>query len=216
MSKNIYIVYETTNLINGKYYIGVHNLSRVDYLGSGKLLKLAIKKYGRSNFIRETIKEFHNEKDAYDYENFIVDDKMVYNRNCYNITIGGGIPPTLKGKDHPFYNKTRSKEHCKRISESKIGVYSGKNNPMYGRKGKLSPLWGKRYTQEESKAHSIKITNLYKNGFNPRGIGCYIFGKYFKSYREAGRVIGVYHKTITSWCNNNIPHCYSISKEGKL
>ena len=59
-----YIVYETTNLINGKYYIGVHRKNGKNYLGSGKILIYAIKKYGRDNFMREILRKFDNKKDA--------------------------------------------------------------------------------------------------------------------------------------------------------
>lgn len=46
----MYYLYKTTNLINHKYYIGVHyseDIDNDDYLGSGKHLKSAIKKYGK-------------------------------------------------------------------------------------------------------------------------------------------------------------------------
>ena len=49
-------VYKTTNLINGKIYIG-QNKGTIDlsYLGSGKLIFRAIKKYGRKNFRLEVL-----------------------------------------------------------------------------------------------------------------------------------------------------------------
>lgn len=41
-----YIIYETTNNKNGKKYIGCHVTDNLndEYLGSGKYLKIAIKK----------------------------------------------------------------------------------------------------------------------------------------------------------------------------
>jgi group I intron endonuclease len=50
-------IYEVTNLVNGKTYIGQHITDNLEdgYLGSGKALKAAIKKYGRDNFRKEVL-----------------------------------------------------------------------------------------------------------------------------------------------------------------
>jgi hypothetical protein len=47
----LYTVYRTVNQINQKFYIGVHKtMNPMDnYLGSGKILGRAIKKYGKEN-----------------------------------------------------------------------------------------------------------------------------------------------------------------------
>lgn len=84
-----YIVYKTTNLLNGKFYIGVHNGENEKYLGSGRLLRCAIKKYGVENFIRETLMEFNNAIDAYDYEKTLITDDLIRSSDCYNIGPGG-------------------------------------------------------------------------------------------------------------------------------
>lgn len=55
------IVYRTENKITGKFYYGVHNNTRERYLGSGELLKKAIEKHGRDNFVRRTVMEFDTE-----------------------------------------------------------------------------------------------------------------------------------------------------------
>ena len=51
-----FTIYKTTNKANGKYYIGQHQTEDLEdgYLGSGKHLKAAIKKYGKS-FVKEIL-----------------------------------------------------------------------------------------------------------------------------------------------------------------
>lgn len=44
------IIYKTTNKINGKIYVGLDTKNNPKYLGSGKIIKFAIKKYGKENF----------------------------------------------------------------------------------------------------------------------------------------------------------------------
>jgi hypothetical protein len=59
-----YYIYKTTNLVNGKAYIGKHNGALTDdYLGSGTLLKCAIEKYGRENFKKEILYISKNEEE---------------------------------------------------------------------------------------------------------------------------------------------------------
>ena len=93
----MFIVYKTTNKINKKFYIGVHCLeakkSHKTYFGSGKLIKLALKKYGRENFVVETLFEFNDLKSALDKEKEIVNEEFIKDDTNYNLTVGGSIPP---------------------------------------------------------------------------------------------------------------------------
>ena len=52
-----YIIYRTTNTVNNKEYTGYHSTKDLNdgYLGSGKRLKPAIKKYGEDKFIRKIL-----------------------------------------------------------------------------------------------------------------------------------------------------------------
>ena len=85
-----YFIYLTTNLINGKKYIGQHyGYPNDKYLGSGVTLNRAINKYGKENFERKilefTTKDLVDEREKYyiSFYNAYLDD------NYYNLTPGG-------------------------------------------------------------------------------------------------------------------------------
>lgn len=50
-------IYKITNILNGKIYIGKDEFSNSEYFGSGKLIKRAIIKYGKKNFIKEILED---------------------------------------------------------------------------------------------------------------------------------------------------------------
>ena len=57
-------IYETTNLINNKKYIGKRTSKKFlpNYLGSGVLITKAIEKYGKENFTVKLIEEVNGDK----------------------------------------------------------------------------------------------------------------------------------------------------------
>lgn len=59
-----FLIYKITNNINGKRYIGAHSTSNKNdgYMGSGKLIKRAIKKYGIGSFTKEIMAELPSEE----------------------------------------------------------------------------------------------------------------------------------------------------------
>ena len=116
-----FTIYKVTNLINNKYYIGMHRTTNPNdgYLGSGIAIKKAIKKYGKENFSKEVLFVFETEKEMQDKEKEIVNEDVVNDPMSYNMTQGG------KG------------------SWSHIDV-SGEKNPNFGK-----AIWKKGKTQEE-------------------------------------------------------------------
>ncbi|NBX24187.1 MAG: hypothetical protein EBR52_08840 [Microbacteriaceae bacterium] len=92
-----WIVYETTNKVNGKKYVGVHKQDGEEfdgYLGSGKYLSNAIKKHGEDAFERRTLFSYDDEDAAYIKESEIVTEEWCGRSDTYNIKVGGsgGFP----------------------------------------------------------------------------------------------------------------------------
>lgn len=102
-------VYEITNLKNMKTYIGVHSSESLEdgYLGSGKVIQQAVKKYGRENFTRRIIQVFNTIDEALVHESMLVDTGFVERKDTYNLVVGGGKPPRLSGPSHPMFGVKR-------------------------------------------------------------------------------------------------------------
>lgn len=83
-----YTVYQILNKINGKVYVGKHMTKDLNdgYMGSGKLIKTAIKKYGIHNFIKIIIGVYDNEALMNAAEKFIVASDADF---TYNLCDGG-------------------------------------------------------------------------------------------------------------------------------
>ena len=86
----IYTIYRTTNLLNGKFYVGIHKTENPEdeYLGSGKLIRAAVLKYGESNFRKEILFEFDSADEAFAKEEELV-ELHKNNPLCYNLKKGG-------------------------------------------------------------------------------------------------------------------------------
>ena len=119
-----YTIYKTTNLINNKFYIGKHQTTNLDdgYLGSGKLLNHAIKKYGVENFVKEILHIFDNEKDM----NHAEKDLVVLSEQSYNLVEGGqgGFGYINRNRLNGFCNKEvarKGRQITNKILEEKYG-----------------------------------------------------------------------------------------------
>lgn len=99
-----HFLYKTTNILNNKFYIGVHTTDDLGdgYKGSGEILKRAFKKYGKKNFTKEILEFFDTYEGAYNREREIVTEELVKNPNCYNSMLGGkgNSPGTVIVKDN--------------------------------------------------------------------------------------------------------------------
>lgn len=91
MGSIYYTIYRTVNTVNNKWYIGYHSTENLhdEYLGSGKLLKKAIVKYGREVFRKEILYVFPTREEALEKEYELVTEAVVKDDQSYNLKTGG-------------------------------------------------------------------------------------------------------------------------------
>jgi hypothetical protein len=91
MQTTLYTIYKITNKTNNKIYVGKHQTSDIDdgYMGSGKILKHAIVKYGIEQFTKEILHIFDNEYEMNDKEAELVTAEFVLLESNYNLCVGG-------------------------------------------------------------------------------------------------------------------------------
>jgi hypothetical protein len=160
--KRIQFVYKTTNLLNGTYYIGVHSTWNLDdgYIGSGKRLGRAIKKYGKENFKREILQFFETNKEAYEYEAHLVNEERIKDELCLNLKPGGsgGCTPEVqqirsKAGGKSFKDKFENDENFRNKIQSNLESLRNKlkTDLDYREKFCLSIKNNKRF---EGKSHT--------------------------------------------------------------
>lgn len=145
MGKKFHFVYLTTNLINGKQYIGDHTADSINdnYLGSGKPYFLnALNQYGKKNFKREILEFFDTKEEAFYAQEKYINKYNTLAPNGYNISPKGGhrvsgciaeetkekISKANSGKKRSITARTKIS-----LTRIKFQIAKGKNNPMYGK-----------------------------------------------------------------------------------
>lgn len=177
-----FIVYKTTNKINGKFYIGVHDRESISdsYLGSGKLLLKAIKKYGKHNFSKEILHSCITREDMYQIEAELVTQDLVSDSNCYNAKLGG-----FGGWSHWNNGNEKHREVCKVAGKSNLLQLIARNKSERCRK----------ITTERNKIENI----------NRKWINNGIINKFVKSST-------LEHHLTTGWIQGRIKNNCKISR----
>lgn len=132
-------IYITTNMINGKKYLGQRKFNDgwINYLGSGVLIQQAIETYGKENFSRNIVCFCNSEQELNEteYELSVWLD-VVDSDDWYNLVFGGGTTagwhPTQATKD-------------KIALRAKERLSNPANHPMYGKQGlagEQNPMFG--------------------------------------------------------------------------
>lgn len=152
-----YIIYRTTNKVNGKIYIGAHKTLDLDdgYFGSGKHLIRAIEKYGVENFEKVILHTYDNSNDMYEKEKELVNEEFVLRSDTYNLKIGG-----FGGWDHVDLDSRVVTEETKRkMSKSAKIRQIGSTNSFYGKthSAESKKLIGKSSKQRAKKLYDERM-----------------------------------------------------------
>lgn len=221
---NDYYIYLTTNLINGKKYIGQHKgLPDDDYLGSGSTFLKALKKYGKENFSKEILCFCQTREEADKKEREIiqfynaVEDKTFYN-NSEGGTGGDGWRSYQRWcNQHPEEALKQWRKNAQRLQEWRknnpieyhekcvIPMHKGlqewrKNNPdkVWEHTKRLNQgkeEWQKSHPEE----HQKQVDEWRKMGSiaNSQQILCITTGKIFPSLSEAARYYNISQPNIS-------------------
>ena len=150
-------IYVTKNNKNGKVYVGQHKSNKYDpsYLGSGKILKHALNKYGHSNFSQTIIEACNSKEELNEREKYWIDIyKGKYKSLLYNLAKGGNGGDTLYYK-----SEDERKEFCDKMT--RINRLRCSSSEF---KRKISKCNSERYkTPEERAKQSEKIKAAWSN-----------------------------------------------------
>lgn len=146
-------IYITTNNLNGKRYLGMcayHRPNHKAYLGSGKALRRAIRKYGSEHFSRIIIEECLTKDDMIAAEvRHIKELNCVNDKSWYNINHGGFATRGFSGRKHSEETKQKIRNNYKRP------IYDSTRIRM----------------QELGRARSSNLTNFIKDYYAKGGVG---------------------------------------------
>jgi hypothetical protein len=142
MHKKYNFVFITTNLINGKQYIGDHSTNNLDdnYLGSGIYIHNAILKYGKENFKIQILEFFDTRKEAFNAQEKHIKKCNTLIPKGYNVSPKGGHQTNggFNAKSRKKLSNTRKKK----------GLAKGEKNPMYGKS--VYSVWLLKYGKEKA------------------------------------------------------------------
>jgi len=211
-------IYITTNMINGKRYIGQRKFygNWKEYLGSGILLTRAIKKHGKENFIRNIIAISYSEEEINTLEKIWIENyDAVKSDSFYNIADGGFAGNTYAGKTEEEMN----------IIKTKISIANkGENNVLYGKhhsdktKRKISEATKGKIVTEETKKKMSKNT---KGSNNPmaKEVICLNTLKKFCCAKDGAEYYNLYNSGgsgIIKCCKNHTYSCGHLEDDMPL
>ena len=169
--KKYHFIYKTTNLINSKYYVGMHSTDNLEdsYVGSGKKLRYYITKYGLENHKFEILESLSSREELKKREAEVVNEELLNDPLCMNLKFGGE-----GGWDHTKNMDLKARQ-AKAVEIKHENKSHGKNLQLYPeiRKKGVDSISAKRKSGElpgswVGKKHSDETKQKMKK---PKNIG---------------------------------------------
>lgn len=115
--KKYHFIYKTTNLLSGKYYIGMHSTYNLNdgYMGSGDRLRRSLKKYGIENHKVEILEFVSSREELKKREEEIVNLNEIAKEKCLNLRVGGTGGFSIEQQK---LNNKKSLERQKKLKEN--------------------------------------------------------------------------------------------------
>lgn len=100
--KKYHFIYKTTNLLNGKFYVGMHSTDDLDdgYFGSGRIINYSVEKYGIDNHKVEILEFLSSREELKIREAEIVNEELLSNPLNINLKFGGEGGGKIWSEDH--------------------------------------------------------------------------------------------------------------------
>lgn len=187
--KKYHFIYKTTNLLNGKYYIGMHSTDNLEdgYLGSGKRLRYSINKHGTENHVREILEFVNSREDLKKREKEIISTNEIAKKECLNLKVGGDGGFSNEAHKIKFiksginnFEKTKHKRE-KTLELKRKDLEWEKNRLIKVRKGLCNyykdneyHFKNKRHSEETKKIMSEKKKGKFCNELNSQHGTCWI------------------------------------------
>ena len=178
--KKYHYIYKTTNVINGKYYIGMHSTDNLNdgYMGSGKRLWNSIKYHGKENHVCEILEYCESREELSKREEQIVNEELLAENLCLNLVIGGcSVTGGFKDGEHMMKFVKAGREGTNKVLKERFGggddwiskynSYVSKKawgNSEY-RKNKIESLTGENnsfYGKQHTEESKIKMSESSK------------------------------------------------------
>lgn len=179
-------IYKTTNLFNGKIYVGQHKATKFNdnYYGSGIRITNLINKFGKSSFSCELLEECSSEEELNEKEIYWIDKLNSTNRDIgYNLMSGGY---KVRGIKH-------SEETKQKISKAKMGCHPNRDYLMSeSTKNKISNTLKEYYKTHDNPRKGVHLTVKTKQKLRDANLG----KKYPEEVREKHRGRKAWNKGI--------------------